>query len=82
MIINIIKTLDKKLIDIQLNISLSKIIKDIINVHYNKTDDYQNTLVAINKILYKNNSEIQFKTLDGSFITYKHTNAAKLYNKI
>lgn len=82
MIINIIKTLDKKLISVPIRKQLFQIIKNLIIIHYTKMDNYQNILIAINKILYKNNCEIKFKTLDGSCIKYKHLEPAHTYNKI
>lgn len=58
------------------------IITNILSTEYTNTIIYQKNLIGICRILYNNNLDIKFNTLEGSFISYRYIKFKQKYGSI
>lgn len=61
---------------------LIQIINKTLHIYFPKTIIYQDSLVDICKILYKNNDSINIRTLDGSLISYRYYEQIHNYSSV
>tara|TARA_R110002050_G_scaffold217257_1_gene353316 strand:+ start:2734 stop:2994 length:261 start_codon:yes stop_codon:yes gene_type:complete len=79
---SLLNSLDNSFITEEIKRELVKLIRKTLDINYTNTINYQKTLVAITNVLYKNKSNVQLRTLDGSFIIYKYIEMKEKFGKV